>query len=136
MTRWLAALLLSLPPAGSLMAHHSLANVDTTKPVRVKGTIVRFHPINPHSFIYLDEAGADGARRRWAVEGPSLQQLTRRSHGHEALTPGAVIEVCGYVAGRLITAEVLIMPDGREQNWGDYGVHKCFPPGFKDQHSK
>jgi hypothetical protein len=39
-------------------------------------------------------------------------------------------------AGRLINAETLVMPDGKEHSWGDYGVHKCFEPGFKDQHSK
>jgi hypothetical protein len=38
-------------------------------------------------------------------------------------------------AGRLINVEVLVMPDGREQSWGDYGVHKCFAPGHKEQHS-
>jgi hypothetical protein len=40
------------------------------------------------------------------------------------------------LAGRLITAELLVMPDGREQRWGDYGVHRCFAPGYRDQHSK
>jgi len=40
------------------------------------------------------------------------------------------------LAGRLINAEVLVMPDGKERSWGDYGVHKCFAPGFTDQHSK
>ena len=39
-------------------------------------------------------------------------------------------------AGRLITAELLVMPDGREQSWGDYGFHRCFAHGYKDQHSK
>jgi hypothetical protein len=29
-------------------------------------------------------------------------------------------------AGRLLNAELLVMPDGPEQSWGDYGVHKCF----------
>jgi hypothetical protein len=145
------ALLVSFLPAGSLLAHHSLASFDVTTPVRVKGTIVRFHAINPHSFIYLEEAGTN---RRWALEGPSLLQLTRQGLMN-ALKPGDVVEVCGYLpkepivwqiasadparpslAGRLLNAELLVFPDGREQNWGDYGVHKCFGPAYKDQHSK
>jgi hypothetical protein len=153
MTGWLVVLV-ALLPAGSLLAHHSLANHDTTKPVRVKGTIVQFHPINPHSFIYLEEKGTDGQTRRWAVEGPSVLQLTRRGL-EKALKPGDVVEVCGYaprealmwqiasadsratsLAGRLITAELLVMPDGQEQSWGDYGFHHCFAPGYRDQHSK
>jgi hypothetical protein len=148
------AVLVSLVPTGSLLAHHSLANYDTTKAVRVKGTIVQIHHINPHSFIYLEEKGTDGAIRRWAAEGPALRQLNRIGLAQDALKPGDVVEVCGYapkettmwqiasadpnavsLAGRLINAELLVMPDGREQSWGDYGFHKCFAPGYTDQHS-
>jgi predicted aconitase with swiveling domain len=46
-------------------------------------------------------------------------------------TPGAV-----SLAGRLLTGELLVMPDGREQSWGDYGFHKCFADGFRDAHSR
>ena len=153
MTR-LLAVLVSLVPAG-LQAHHSLASFDTTKAVRVKGTIVQIHYINPHSFIFVEEKGADGETRRWAAEGPSIFQLNRSGFAKDALKAGDVVEVCGYVpkdpvmwqiasadpsaislAGRLINAELLVMPDGQLRNWGDYGVHKCFAPGHKDQHSK
>jgi hypothetical protein len=94
-------------------------------------------------------------RRRWAVEGPSGLQLNRRGFPKDGLKPGDVVEVCGYVpkeaimwqiagsdpgaislSGRLINAETMVMPDGHEQSWGDYGVHKCFAPEYKDQHSK
>jgi len=145
----------ALVPAESLWAHHSLANYDTTKAVRVKGTVVEFHQINPHSFIFLEQTDTDGVTRRWAVEGPSLLQLKRRGVASDVLKRGDVVEVCGYApkeaivwqiasadpsaaspAGRLINAETLVMPDGKEESWGDYGVHKCFAPGFKDQHSK
>ena len=150
----LAVLVLSAS-TGTLLAHHSLANFDTTKAVRVKGTIVQFHRINPHSFILLDQRGEGGQTRRWAIEGPSILQLDRKGFAKDGLKPGDVVEVCGYVpketiiwqianpdpgatsiAGRLINAETLVMPDGHEQSWGDYGVHKCFAPGYDDQHSK
>jgi hypothetical protein len=71
------------------------------------------------------------------------------------LKPGDVVEVCGYApkepivwqiasadpgavspSGRLLNAETLTVADGKEQSWGDYGVHKCFEAGFRDQHSK
>ena len=153
-TGWLA-LLAFLVPAGSLLAHHSLANFDTDVAVRVKGTIVQIHYINPHSFIFLEQKGTGGEIRRWAAEGPSFFQLNRGGFAKDTLKPGDVVEVCGYVpkepivwqiasadpsatslSGRLINAETLVMPDGQERNWGDYGVHKCFAPGYKDQHSK
>jgi hypothetical protein len=152
-TGWLAVLV-TLVSAGSLPAHHSLANYDTTKAVRVKGTIVQFHQINPHSFVFLDEKGTEGQTRRWAIEGPSVLQLRRTGFANDVLKPGDVVEVCGYVpreaiiwqiasgdisttslSGRLVNAETLVMPDGKQQSWGDYGVHKCFAPGYTDQHS-
>jgi hypothetical protein len=149
------AVLLTLLSAASLAAHHSIASFDTTTPVRLKGTIVRFHEINPHSFIYMEAPGPDGQSRRWAVEGPSSFQLKRMGIGTDFLRPGAVIEVCGYLhkenviwqiatpeangaslAGRLLNAETMVMPDGKERSWGDYGAHRCFAPGYRDQHSK
>jgi len=153
MTTGCLAALVTLLSAGSLLAHHSLANYDTTKAVRVKGTIVQFNQMNPHSFIYLEERGADGQTRRWALEGPSVRQLVRSGFTKDVLKTGDVVEVCGYLpkepimwqiasadtnstslAGRLINAELLVMPDGKQQSWGDYGVHKCFAPGYTDQH--
>ena len=144
-----------LVSGGPVLAHHSLANHDTTKAVRVKGTIVQFHAINPHSVIYLEEKNAEGQMiRRWAVEGPAGTQLARRGL-EKIVKAGDVIEVCGYqpkeplmwqiasanpgavsLAGRLITAELIVMPDGKIQSWGDYGFHLCFPPDFRDGHSK
>ena len=152
MTVWLAVLVV-LMSAGAGLAHHSLANHDTTKAVRVKGTIVQVNLINPHSFIYLEEKTTEGQIRRWAVEGPSAVQLQRMGIAVDALKPGVVVEACGYLpkeatmwqiaspsgvslAGRLLTGELLVMPDGREQSWGDYGFHKCFADGFRDQHSR
>jgi hypothetical protein len=153
-TAWFAVLM-AVVSNTSPLAHHSLASFDTTTAVRVKGTIVEFHRINPHSFIFLDQTTSDGQTRRWAVEGPSILQLNRKSFPKDGLKPGDVVEVCGYVpkervmwqianpdpgatslAGRLINAETLLMPDGHEKSWGDYGAHKCFAPGFEDQHSK
>ena len=152
-TGWLA-LLAALVSAGSLLAHHSLGNFDTTKAVHVKGTIVQVNLINPHSIIFMEEKVPDGYPRRWAVEGPSVVQLNRAGFAKDTLKAGDVVEICGYLpkenvtwqlaipenatslAGKLINAESLVMPDGKQRSWGDYGVHKCFEAGFTDQHSK
>jgi hypothetical protein len=151
---WLAVLV-TLVTTGSLPAHHSLAKFDLTKAVHVKGTILEFHLMNPHSFIYLEQKDADGQTRKWAAEGPSVSQFNRSGLTRDFFKAGTVIEICGYVpkealmwqiansesgavspAGRLINAELLVTPDGKQQSWGDYGVHKCFADGYKDQHSK
>ena len=152
---WLAVLI-TIASAGSLLAHHSLANYDTTKAVRVKGKVVRVHILNPHSLIYLEQTDTDGKFQRWAVEGPSALQMSRKGVASDFLKYGDVIEACGYLpkesivwqvaepgnttapslAGKLLNGEVIVMPDGKQMSWGDYGVHKCFEPGFADQHSK
>ena len=140
---------------GSALAHHSLASFDTTKPVRVKGTILQFNRINPHTFLYLEEKLADGQIRRWAVEGPTMNLLARTAFPVDELKTGVGVEVCGYapkentiwqivnpngtgasMSGRLLNGEMLIMPDGQVHSWGDYGTHLCFPPDYRDQHSR
>lgn len=148
---WLAALV----SAGSLLAHHSLTNYDTTKAVRVKGTIVAFQAINPHSFVFIEEKGSDGQMHRWAIEGPSVLQLQRTNFPQDVLKSGSVVEACGYapkepimwqianpapggvsLAGRLLNGEMMILADGKQLSWGDYGFHHCFESGYRDQHSK
>jgi len=87
----------------------------------------------------LDENGADGQTHRWAIEGPSILQPTRMGFAKDVLKPGDRVEVCGYVpkeaiiwtdstktnsvSGRLINAELIVMPNGKQESWGDYGVH-------------
>src|SRR5262245_8187827 len=96
----------ALASAGSLLAHHSLANYDTTKAVRVRGTIVKFQPINPHSIMFLDEKSPEGQTRRWAIEGPSILQLKRTGFAKDVLQAGYVIEVCGYVPKEAVTWQI------------------------------
>ncbi len=151
----LFASLFVLTLTSSLMAHHALTNYDTTQAVRVKGTVLQFHHMNPHTIIYLESKDADGQVRRWAVEGPATLQLTRRGVGNDVLKPGDAIEVCGYLpkepivwqvanpdksgpslSGRLFNAEMIVMPNGKQLNWGDYGIHRCFGPGYSDQHTQ
>lgn len=153
-----------LASAGSLAAHHSLSQFDTTTAVRVKGSVVRFELVNPHSLIFVDQKREDGLVQRWAVDGPSVVQLNRMGIDKDALKVGDIIEVCGYalkddivtqrtvitepisvdlkaatpksVSGRPLTGELLVTPDGRKHAWLDYGRHKCFGADYQDRHSK
>jgi hypothetical protein len=63
MAGWTAAVVV-LASAGSLVAHHSLSQFDTTKAVRVKGAIFRFERVNPHSILFVDQKGEDGQIQR------------------------------------------------------------------------
>ena len=149
-----------LASAGLLSAHHSLAQFDTTKAVRVTGVIVMFERVNPHSIIFLDQKLPDGEIQRWAVDGPNVVQLVRRGFDKTTLKAGDVVEVCGYVpkdgaesrlanatislypgidgtasksiSGRRMNGELLVMPDGRKEIWSDYGQHLCMDKDFHD----
>jgi uncharacterized protein DUF6152 len=145
-----------LASAGSLAAHHSLAQFDTATPVRVKGRVVSFERVNPHSIIFLDQTTQDGQIQRWAVDGPGPNQLDRMGVEKDILKAGDVIEVCGFVtkegissqrtlqksasvslnsstpnmAGRALNGHLLVMPDGKRRFWSDYGhLEKCLNPG-------
>ena len=158
MAAWTATLAV-LASAGSLAAHHSLAQFDTNTPVRVKGVIVLFERVSPHSILFVDQEVGKGRIQRWAVEGPSGIQLTRMGFDISALKAGAVIEACGYVtkegvesqrtitpvglgfngttqsmSGRRMDGELVVMPDGRMQKWSDYGQHHCLGPDYHDFH--
>jgi hypothetical protein len=162
MTGWAAAVMLA--SAGSLVAHHSLAQFDTDKAVTVKGTVVLFERVNPHSILFLDEKRKNGQTLRWAVEGPGTNLLTRRGIEKDFLKAGTVIEVCGYatkegvpsqrtvntepislslkdkmpksVSGQVLTGELLTLPDGTTQILSDYGHHKCLGANYQDIHTR
>jgi hypothetical protein len=99
--------------AGSVIAHHSLARYDTTKPVKVKGVVVLFQRVNPHSMIFIDQKGTNGEVQRWAVEGPAINQLTRKGIEKDFLKVGDVIEACGYVTKDNIERTVNTEPGER-----------------------
>ena len=141
--------------SASSLAHHSLASFDVSAPHWIKGTVVRFERVNPHSLIFMDEKLPDGHVRRWAVDGPSVVQLERKGLDQDFLAAGEPIEVCGFglkdsaapprtspkadeasgalagpsITGQVLQGTVLITSDGKKRVWSDYGqLQKCVSP--------
>ncbi len=51
------------------LAHHAFAaEFDADKPIDLKGTVTKVKWVNPHSWLYFDVKGADGAVTNWGVE--------------------------------------------------------------------
>ena len=102
-------------------------------------------PIDPHVMIELQEPQANGPARKWIVEGPRRGRLDRilKDNGgirdDRFLNVGDRISVCGFPlkkdfdSGRMyedwkpeqqrfVHGQLLVMPDGRMQSWGPYGL--------------
>ena len=59
-------LLIAAAPA---VAHHAFAaEFDSTRPVRLEGTVTRMEWINPHSWLHIDVTGENGAVESWMIE--------------------------------------------------------------------
>jgi len=80
-------------------AHHAFAaEFDQSKPVKVRGLVVKWELTNPHSWIHIDVKGPDGKAVTWMIEGASPNNLYRLGLTKESLPPGSDITVEGYQA--------------------------------------
>ena len=87
---------LALVCAGSVQAHHSHLDYQTT-PIWISGTVTRFELKNPHAITTLEGRSESGQALVWTVEGPSQTELDRRKGTDEYLPKvGDTLAVCAY----------------------------------------
>ena len=87
-----SALFIAAVPNSAVWAHHSLVGeFDTSKTVDVRGTITKLEWTNPHIWLYLDVAAADGSVTQMECEMGSPNQLIRQGWKKEDLPVGTVI---------------------------------------------
>ena len=89
-TPWLAAVVaagtLCIAPA---TAHHSTAAFDTTKVVKIEGTVTQFRWINPHASIKLDGVSeGDVPDGLWTIEMTAPNVLINQGWTRTALQVG------------------------------------------------
>lgn len=79
-----------------ILAHHSeTAEYDTSKPVKVTGTIKKVDWQNPHIWFYVDVKDESGKITTWGFSAAPPGSLMRRGITKEALKIGAVVNVEG-----------------------------------------
>jgi hypothetical protein len=74
-------------------AHHSHSNYATTEYTPLEGTVVEFHWLNPHTWIFLEVVNADGGTTVWAMEGASPTSLIRDGWSRDSVGVGDTITV-------------------------------------------
>jgi hypothetical protein len=99
--RWVGGLSLAgmMAAAAPVGAHHSFAaEFDSTKPIKLKGTITKLEWQNPHIWFYVDAKDDSGKVTNWGFSGGPPGLLTRRGVKKDNLMPGTVVIVSGFRA--------------------------------------
>ena len=107
-------------------AHHAFSGeFDSTKPINLRGKVVRMEWINPHAWLHLAVVGEDGNEEVLMIEAGPPGALVRRGWRKDSVLPGIELVVQGYHAidgtnkanGREVT-----FPDGRRLFAGSSGT--------------
>jgi len=97
------------------LAHHAFAaEFDSTKPIKLRGTVVKMEWINPHTWLHLDVKRPDGKIERWMIEGGPPNALYRRGFTQKSLPVGAELLVEGFRA-----KDGSLKGNGRELTFSD-----------------
>jgi hypothetical protein len=109
-----AAVLAAVPAA----AHHSFAaEYDQSKPITVKGEVVRLEWTNPHARVAIDEKTESGKIVHWDFELGPPTALMRRGWSRNSLKPGTIVTVNGFLAKdepNVANARSVTLADGRQ----------------------
>ena len=94
--------ILALLLAVTTSAHHSVqAQFDIHKTFSVSGTVAKVEWLNPHSYLTINVAGADGKVQKWAFElgGPgALRRAGMSREDRGGLKPGDEVTASGLAA--------------------------------------
>lgn len=99
-------------------AHHSFAaEYDSSKPIKVVGTVTKVEWTNPHARFYVTSKDESGKVTNWNFELGSPNVLVRQGWHRTSLKEGDQVTVEGYMAkdgSNLANARRVILPDGRK----------------------
>lgn len=103
--------------AAPVRAHHAFSSeFDVTKPLTLKGTVVKWEMINPHSWFHIEVKDPNGEVVEWMVEGGSPNSLIRQGVTKNSIQIGMELTVEGYQAKDATFKAVgrnFVLPDGK-----------------------
>ena len=94
------------------LAHHSFAMFDQSKVNTLTGTVKQLEWVNPHAWLQIEIADANGKAATWSFEGGSPAQLAALGWKPDSFHTGDKIEVGfrplkdGSRGGQLMSAKL------------------------------
>jgi Family of unknown function (DUF6152) len=74
-------------------AHHSPAQYDQQRTITLEGRVERYEWTNPHVYIHVEVASAEGTTETWLVEGGSPSMMERDGWFASSLERGDHVEI-------------------------------------------
>lgn len=100
-----------------VFAHHSFApHFDSSKPVRITGTVTELEARNPHAYVHIAAMDENGRTREYVCESHGITQLERNGISRAMLAPGERITLSGSRARRdpyMCFFDIVELADGR-----------------------
>ena len=87
----LSCILIAAPFAS--LAHHSHGNYDIRSYTELEGTVAAVIWLNPHVWVHLNVDDGQGGTVTWALEGGSINEISRQGWRKDSLQEGEKISV-------------------------------------------
>lgn len=99
-------------------AHHAYtAEFDTSKPVKLTGTVTKVEWSNPHIWVYMDVKDDSGKTVNWGFSASPPGMLQRRGITKNTIKLGEVLTISGHRAkdgSNNASGNVVTFADGRD----------------------
>jgi hypothetical protein len=100
-----------------VLAHHSFAaEYDSTRPMKITGTVSKMEWMNPHARFYVDVKEANGSMTNWNFELGAIPVLLKQGWTKNSLKAGDTVTVEGLLAkdgSKSASARTVVLADGR-----------------------